>query len=138
MAVLAAAVHWGCSAPGTQEKLARQFLDLYLVSADQKAALALCTGRAKTELQAEIDLLAGLEDREQAVAQLRPKLQLEKVFEQRRPGGDVAFLFRVNLERGDLDLPSRDVFVLVGASDGPPRVKRFSFDPTDSRTGDTP
>lgn len=132
------AVMAGCGGPGMHEKVARQFLDLYLVSADQKAAMELCTGRARTQLQEEIDLLAGLDDREQAVAQLRPSLHLEKVFEQSRPGGDVAFLFRVDLERGDMKLPSRDVFVLVGASDGPARVKRFSFDPSDSRTTDTP
>lgn len=126
-----------CGAPGTHEKTAREFLDLYL-AADQRAALALCTGRAKADLQAEIDLLSGFEERDEAVSQLRPKLHLEKVYEQARPGGDVAFLFRVEMTRGDLSVPSRDAFVLVGASDGPPRVKSFSFDPSGTRTDDTP
>ncbi len=127
-----------CGAPGGHERTARDFLDLYLVSADQKAAIALCTGRAKADLQAEIDLLSGVDDRESAVAQVRPSLHLEKIYEQARPGGDVAFLFRVDLTRGDLRLPSSDVFVLVGASDGPPRVKSFSFDPSGTHTDDTP
>lgn len=127
-----------CDRPGTHETTARQFLDLYLVASDQKAALSLCSGRAKAELQKEIDLLAGLDDREAMVAQLRPTLRLEKIFEQRRPGGDVAFLFRVDLKRGDVEVPSSDVFVLVGAPDGVPRVKSFSFDPSESRTPGTP
>lgn len=128
----------GCGAPGGHEKTAREFLDLYLVAADQKAAIVLCTGRAKADLQEEIDLLSGVDDRDVAVAQVRPSLHLEKVYEQVRPGGDVAFLFRVDLTRGELKLPSRDVFVLVGATDGPTRVKSFSFDPSDTRTDGTP
>lgn len=127
-----------CDAPGLHERTAREFLDLYLVSSDQRAALALCTGRAKAELQEEIDLLSGVEDREAAAGQVRPALRLEKVYEQARPGGDVAFLFRVELTRGDLLVPSSDVFVLVGATDGPARVKSFSFDPSGNHTGDTP
>jgi hypothetical protein len=127
-----------CASQSPQEKTARLFLDLYLVTADQRAAIQLCTGRARAELQEEIDLLAGLEGRDEAVAQLHPELRLEKIFEQRRPGGDVAFLFRLELKRGELELPSRDVFLLVGAQDGPVRVKRFSFDPSDSHTADMP
>ena len=126
-----------CEVPGVHEKTAREFLDLYL-AADQRGAIALCTGRARAQLQEEIDLLSGVDDREGAVAQARPSLHLEKVYEQERPGGDVAFLFRVELTRGDLKVPSRDVFVLVGASDGPARVKTFSFDPSGTHTDDKP
>lgn len=100
--------------------------------------MAVCTGRARAQLQEEIDLLAGLEGRDQSVAELTPRAHLEKIYEKRRPGGDVAFLFRVELVRPGLDVPPRDLFVLVGDEAGQPRVKSFSFDPSDSRTSDRP
>ena len=138
MGLLAAALSAACSAWAPEEKTARLFLDLYLVTADQQAAIRLCSGRARAQLQEELNLLAGLEGRDQAVAELKPQVRFEKIYELRRPGGDMAFLFRVDLKRGQLELPSRDVFVLVGSREGPPLVKSFSFDPSDTRTDDTP
>ena len=74
----------------------------------------------------------------QALSELKPEVQFEKIYDVRRPGGDRAFLFRVKMKRAQVELPSRDVFVLVGSADGPPRVKSFSFDPSGNHTSGTP
>jgi hypothetical protein len=128
----------GCSSLSGEEQTARQFLDLYLVSADQQAAITLCSGRARSQLQEEIDLLSGLEGRDQSVAELKPEAEFEKVYEQSRPGGDIAFLFKVVLTRPGLAVPPRDIFLLVGHDAGKPTIKSFSFNSSDSRTSDTP
>jgi hypothetical protein len=127
-----------CSSQKEEEKTARLFLDLYLVASDQKAAIQLCSGRARAQLQEEMDLLSGLSDREQSVAELKPDMRVEKVYEKARPGGDVAFLFKVQLARPEVKVPARDAFLLVGREDGQMRVKSFNFGPTDSHTSDTP
>lgn len=136
--LLALTLCTGCGKGTAEEATARRFLDLYLVAADQEAALTVCTGRARAQLREELDLLAGLEGRHEAVAEVLPRLRIEKVHEKRRPGGDVAFLFRIELARPEWDVPPRDLFVLVGNDAGEPKVKSFSFDPSDSRTSGTP
>ena len=129
----------GCSAHSPSEETARLFLDQYLVAADQKAAIELATGRARVELQKEIDLLASVEEREQMLLELSPRVHFEKVYEKYRSGGDVAYLFKVEIDRQGVSLEPRDVFLLVGETEVGWRIKSFSFRaPSDSRTSDTP
>ena len=121
------------------EETARVFLDQYLIAADQQSAITLTIGRARAQIQQEIDLLSGFQDREEALMEQKTAAQFDKVFERDRPNGDVAFLFRVTLERGGTEVPAQEVFVLLGIYDGRYLVKSFRFrDPTDIRTPDTP
>jgi len=127
------------SSPRGPEETARLFLDRYLIAADQHSAIQLTTGRARTQIQKEIDLLSGFEDRDQALREQQTTAEFEKVYERDRANGDVAFLFRVTLMRGDAAVPAQEVFILLGLYDDAYRVKSFRFrDPTDSRTPDTP
>ncbi len=121
------------------EETAHLFLDQYLIAADQQSAITLTIGRARAQIQQEIDLLSGFQDREEALLEQKTAAQFEKVYERHRPNGDVAFLFRVTLERGGTEVPAQEVFLLLGIYDGRYLVKSFRFrDPTDIRTPDTP
>lgn len=46
-------------------RLARDFIDAYYVMADQRAALNLVSGRAEEEIKKELNLLKGIEQRDQ-------------------------------------------------------------------------
>ena len=128
-----------CTTGPSHEATARLFLDQYLVAADQYAAIQLATGRAHADIQAEIDLLAGVEDREQQLQDVKPTARFEKIYEKPRLNGDVAFLFRVDINRLGVDLEPRDVFLLVTRQDETYLVKSFSFrSPSDSHIPDTP
>jgi hypothetical protein len=128
-----------CTTGSSHESTARLFLDQYLVAADQYAAIQLTTGRAHADIQTEIDLLASVEDREQQLQDVKPTARFEKSYEKPRPNGDVAFLFRVDIDRSGVDLEPRDAFLLVTRQDEAYLLKSFSFrSPSDTHTPDTP
>ena len=128
-----------CTSADTHEATARLFLDQYLVATDQEAAILLTTGRARADIQEEIDLLANVENRDQLIQESRPKAHFDKIYEKPRPNGDVAYLFRAEFSRQGMSLEPRDVFLLVTQVEGVYKIKSFSFrSPSDSHTSDKP
>ena len=128
-----------CSGSRDADETARLFLDQYLVASDQRAAIKLTTGRARAELQKEIDLLSSFEGREQALSELRAEADMTKLEELKRENGDVALLYSVSLKRSNVMLEPREIFLLVGMEAGEYKIKSFTFrSPSESRTSNTP
>jgi hypothetical protein len=128
-----------CSGSRDADQTARLFLDQYLVASDQRAAIKLTTGRARAEIQKEIDLLSGFEGREQALSELRAEADIIKLEELKRDNGDVALLYSVSLKRANVTLEPREIFLLVGMDSNEYKIKSFTFrSPSESRTSNTP
>ncbi len=128
-----------CESQPNAETTARLFLDHYLIAADQHTAKGLTTGRARAEIQKEIDLLAGLQGRDQMVRELTPEVDFEKIYRRVLSNGDIAFLFRVDIRREGTEVPSRDVFLMLESDGEGFKVKSFRFrSPSDNRTSGTP
>ena len=132
-------VLFACSTPRTADETAVLFMDQYLIAADQRAAIKLTTGRATADLQKEIDLLAGLDDRDQSVQDSKPDVRFEQLFRRERPNGDVAMSYAVYIQRPGVELPPHEAFLLVGLDGEHYKIKSFSFrSPSDTRTSNTP
>lgn len=139
VAATALLIAFGCGNQDSAEGTARLFLDRYLVAADQRSALELTAGRARAELQKEIDLLSNFEGRAQALEQVRPEVRYTKLEERVRSNGEVSLLYSVTLKRPGVDLPPQEIFLHLAREGGTFKVKSFSFRvPSDSRTSGTP
>jgi hypothetical protein len=136
---VALATGTGCSNDRDAEATARLFLDRYLVAADQRSALELTSGRARAELQKEIDLLANFDGRAEALEKVQPDVRYTKLEERARSNGEVSLLYSVHLKRPGVDLPAQEIFLHLAREGGTYKVRSFSFrSPSDSHTSGTP
>jgi len=128
-----------CSGSRSADDTARLFLDQYLVAADQHAAMKLTTGRATERLQQEIELLSNFEGRAEALQKVKPEVRFEKLQEQSLPNGDIALAYAVKIKRPGVEVPERDIFLMLTKVNDEYKVKSFTFrSPTDNRTSNTP
>jgi ribosomal 30S subunit maturation factor RimM len=98
----------------------RDFIDAYYVMADQKKALTLSEGRAEEELQKEVALLEGIEDREHAYKARDVTFTLQR---ESKTDAEADYFYKLKIIQPELGNMEKTIHLVVDRKNG--RIKDF-------------
>lgn len=101
-------------------RLARDFIDAYYVEADQREALKLTSGRAHELIKKELELLAGVENREMSYKTRDVVFELTK---EDKTDSEVNYFYNLKIIQPDVADMVKRVHIVVDRENG--KVKDF-------------